>query len=281
MTSDPHAAAALATFSRLFRGFPTAYGTGAGGWVHKPPTIAVYGEHVAGRGPGLGIGPLLPDGTCWFGAIDLDRPDFDLAREFMALLPGFSWLERSRSGNAHVHVFFNEPIEAWVVRGILREALAACGQWTVEVFPKSDILHPGMVGNYINLPYYGAARPIIGWRGDVGYHDQDMPFSMFCRVANMNRNSAADWRKRAAWYGIDPPGAREDRADYGSSPNLHRCASYIIEHRNDNPISEGHRAAVYFSLAKMLSNWSEIDHDEALEMMVLVNEASPDRISPS
>jgi hypothetical protein len=31
----------------------------------------------------------------------------------------------------------------------------------------------------------------------------------------------------------------------------------------------------------MLSNWSEIDHDEALEMMVLVNEASPDRISPA
>jgi hypothetical protein len=38
---------------------------------------------------------------------------------------------------------------------------------------------------------------------------------------------------------------------------------------------------VYFALAKMLSNWSEIDSDEALNMMALVNDASPDPIPSS
>jgi hypothetical protein len=35
---------------------------------------------------------------------------------------------------------------------------------------------------------------------------------------------------------------------------------------------------VYFTLAKCLANWSEIDDDEALEMMALVNDSSPDPI---
>jgi hypothetical protein len=272
----------LKGFKALFTGFPHAYGTGKGGWVHEPPTIGVYAEHVAGRGPGLGIGPLMPDGTCWFGSIDLDKPDFDLARQFMGYLPGVSWLERSRSGNAHVHVFFDNPLEAWIVRGILREALNAAGERTVEVFPKSDNLHPGMVGNYINLPYYGDTRPIIG-AYDNTKHVTDREFSLasFVDLADLKRNSASAWRKRATWYGIPSPQERqqEQAREFGTSSELHRCAAYIIEHREDRPVTEGHRAAVYFALAKMLSNWSECDHDEAENLMALVNDDSPDPIS--
>lgn len=281
--SDPELAKHIAAFAKLFRGYPNAYGTGTGGWVHKPPSIAEYATHVAGKGPGLGIGPLLPDGTCWFAAIDLDRPDFDLAKNLMGLLPGVSWLERSRSGNAHILVFFSEPIEAWVTRGIMREALAAYGEKSVEVFPKSDVLHPGMVGNYLNLPYYGDTRPVIMWHGDGQFHwkvQENFSLREFTRLAMYERNEPNAWRKRAKWLGVPSPQEREASQvrEFGTSPNLHKCATYIIEHREDNPVREGHRAAVYFSLAKMLSNWSEIDHDEAYNLMALVNDASPDPI---
>jgi hypothetical protein len=65
-----------------------AYGTGRGQWIKREPTPAVYapGEHLRGEGPGLGIAPLLDDGTVWFAAIDLDEPDFDAAREMQEFL---------------------------------------------------------------------------------------------------------------------------------------------------------------------------------------------------
>jgi hypothetical protein len=147
---------------RLFSGRKDAYGTGRGQWIKREPTPDVYAEHLRGEGPGLGIAPLLDDGTVWFAAIDLDEPDFDAAREMQEFLSfGATWVERSRSGNAHVWAFFEHPIQAWIARGILREATAAIGKPAVEVFPKQDKLREGMVGNYINLPYHGDDRPIL------------------------------------------------------------------------------------------------------------------------
>lgn len=276
-------------FMELFQGYPNAHGTGSGGWVHSAADSAAYRAHLEGRGTGIGIGPLLPDGNCWFGAIDLDRPDFALAQEMMKLLPGVSWLERSRSGNAHVLVFFQRPIEAWVVRGILREALAALGERTVEVFPKSDKLLPGMVGNYLNLPYFGDSRPVISARMEVelGTWQFDpspsAPISLyvFVKSALATRNDPDDWRKRAKWLGVPSPDEREQvkQRNFGEASTLHICGQHLLAQRDDNPVIAGHRASVYFAFAKMLANWSEIDDDEALAMMALVNDSSPDPIS--
>ena len=262
--------------------------------MKKELSVGQFRHHLEGKGPGIGVGPLMDDGTCAFAAIDLDRPDFKLAQEMMALLPGVTWLERSRSGNAHVLAYFREPIEAWVPRGIMRECLAALGHRDVEVFPKSDCLLPGMYGNYINLSYHGDTRPMLAMMnhtdsgdGLVGFVQfgsplatAHCPLESFVSVATEWMNDPNDWRKRAKWLGIPSPQERElsQTREFGNSPHLHKCAAYIIEHRDDQPITEGHRAAVYFSLAKMLSNWSEVDSDEALSMMALVNDASPDPI---
>lgn len=267
-------------FMKLFRGFPNAYGTGVGGWVHRPAEFADYMEHLDGHGNGIGIGPLLADGTCWFAAIDLDRPDFVLAQEMMSLLPGVSWLERSRSGNAHVHTFFSSTIDAWVPRGILREACAALGERGVEVFPKTDRLLPGMVGNYLNLPYFGDTRPIIAWQDDEGYKERELTAEQFAALALNNRNDPADWIKRARWMGIPSPAQRDTAKSqqFGEQPYLHMCAEHVLANRDKNPVVAGHRAVVYFTLAKQFSNWREIDHDEALTLMTEVNDASPDPI---
>jgi len=150
-------------FARLFRGRTDVLGTG-----DKPPkvqrrpvTLVDYESHLAGDGNGIGIYPMLDTNEVWFCAIDLDEPDFALAQMMMKLIPGATYLERSRSGNAHVWAFFSSPAPAWAVRTILRGATQSVGRPDVEIFPKQDGLRADMIGNFINLPYHGEDRPML------------------------------------------------------------------------------------------------------------------------
>jgi hypothetical protein len=253
-------------------------------WIKKPVTTAHYEAHLRGFGKGLGIAPLLDDGTIHFAAIDLDEPDFDAARDMQSLLPGPSFIERSRSGNAHVWVFFEEPVEAWPIRGILKEATLAAGKASVEVFPKQDRLFPELrtefrpeLGNYINLPFHGDDRPILDWTAsgapEVVSLEQFLTWTL-----ERGLNSGRDWTKRAEFLQIPAPEERlKDRQEFGTQETLHMCAEHIIAHREENPILEGHRNVVYFSLAKQLLNYKYFDDDEAWYFLKLVADASPDR----
>lgn len=270
----------LNDYMRLFEGRRDAYGLGAGKVVRCDPDNVVgwedlYESHLKGEHSGLGVFPLLDSGEVNFAAIDLDEPDFKAAREMQEYLPGVTWVERSRSGNAHVWVFFSKPIEAWVPRGILRYATEAIGKTKVEVFPKQDRLLEGMVGNYINLCYHGKDRPIL-----YGGPDEPYPLETFVEKATGNLNDPDHWRKRARWLEIPTPEERErDRGEFGAQPFLHICAEHIIANRENNPIVEGHRAVVYFNLAKMLLNYEGFDRDESLYYLELVNDSSPDPVT--
>lgn len=223
---------------------------------------------------------MRDDGTIRFAAIDLDEPDFDAAREMQKYLPGPSFIERSRSGNAHVWVFFSDDVLAWPVRGILKAATEAAGKSSVEVFPKQDRLLPELrsavrpeLGNYINLPFHGDQRPILS------DFDQELDLEFFVYKAGHELNDPADWIKRAEWLQVPSPDDRlKDRAEFGTQKQLHICAEHIIANREQNPVMEGHRNVVYFSLAKMLLNYESMDEDEAWYFMSLVNDASPDRM---
>jgi hypothetical protein len=286
-------------FAALFAGRTDAYGTGEGRWVRKPVTLAHYEAHLRGFGKGLGIAPLRDDGTIRFAAIDLDEPDFQAARDMQAFLPGDSFIEKSRSGNAHVWVFFDGDVEAWPVRGILKAATEAAGKSSVEVFPKQDRLYPELrsdvrpeLGNYINLPMHGDQRPLLRDPGDVEpfqdswYPDEQaareheakcFELGEFLDLAYDSLNDPDNWRRRAEWLQIPSPEERgANRADFGTQKQLHMCAEHIIANREQNPVMEGHRNVVYFSLAKMLLNYEYMDEDEAWYFMKLVNEASPD-----
>lgn len=253
-----------------------AFGTGRGQWIKRPLRPDDVVDHLAGRGPGIGIPPLAPDNTVKFAAIDLDEPDFDAALEMRDMLPGTAWIERSRSGNAHVWSFFREPIEAWVAMGIMKEATLAAGKTGVEIFPKNHDFSKVRFGNYVNLPWHGAERPILL----VANTGEMVPWNLeeFLEHAHANLNDPAEWRKKAKWLLISPPDQREHSSDFGESENLHICGEWLIENAESNPVLQGHRNCVYFSLAKMLSNWKHCDHDEALMIMRSVNAASPDRV---
>lgn len=268
----------IADFAQLFAGRTDALGSGEGRVIKRLVTMDDYAAHLRGDGAGIGIFPLRDDGTVSFAAIDLDEPDFEAAAEMASLLPGTTFIERSRSGNAHVWAFFKDRIPGWIPRGIMREATAALGRPRVEVFPKQDRLAPGMVGNYINLPYHGADRPIV-WLLP-GAKQKPVSRKLFIERALSDLNDPDDWAERARFLGIAPPEerVRESSADFGEQPFLHECAEHIIAHRHSNPVRAGHRSVVYFSLAKQLLNWEEMDEDTAWETLKMVEEASPDRI---
>lgn len=270
-----------AQFAELFTGFEGAYGTGAGRWVKQRPSIGTYRAHLEGHYSGIGIAPLMPDSNVRFCAIDLDEPDFDAAKEMQEYIPGRTWLEQSRSGNAHVWAFFTEPLEAWVAMGILKEATRATGKNHVEIFPKNYDFTKVKFGNYINLPFHGFNRPIIDYNkvgSDASGWYAFWERQKFLNTALAERSDPESWRSRARWLLIEPPGKRDGQASFGDRSELHMCAEYIIANRDDNPVLAGSRNAVYFALAKMLTNCILFDHDEALDWMQRVNESSPDRV---
>lgn len=262
-------------FAKLFTGLPIAFGTGRGQWIRRPPRPEDWIEHLTGRGPGIGIGPLREDNTVLFAAIDLDEPDFDAARDMQRYIPGPSFIERSRSGNAHIWVFFSDPIEAWVPMGILKIATEAAGKPHVEVFPKNHDFARVDLGNYINLPYHGDQRPMLVWDGD---EQGTKSLAYFLDEAEQTLNNPDDWRNKAQWLMVEPPQERKRTQEFGAQESLHVCAQHIIS-GDAGPISYGHRSVTYFNLAKQLTNWKHADHDEVVMMMRAVNAASaPDSI---
>ncbi len=257
----------VARFAKLFSGLDRAFGTGAGRWIKRSVTLHDYRHHLEGIGVGIGIAPLRPDSTVLFAAIDLDEPDFDAAREMQGYIPGVSWIEKSRSGNAHIWCFFADPIEAWIPMALLREATEAAGKEGVEVFPKNHNFANVKLGNYINLPFHNGARPIISSSLDV---DAPQPtFEQFLDEAESSLNDPHKWRTRATWMQLSPPERKRSNVAFGSRDTLHCCAQYVVE--NEIPIRQGTRSVAFFNLAKMFTNCSAYTREETIEIMRAIN----------
>lgn len=255
----------ITAFIDLFTGRTDAFGSGAGRVHRAPLTRAHYEWHLSGGlDGGLGVFPLTDNGMVRFAAIDLDRPDFDGIKAVRELLPEPLWIEKSRSGNYHLWAFFDQPIEAWIVRGLMLAAIDAAGLGIVEVFPKQASLVPGMVGNYINLPLHGDERPFVTGEGNA------IPRGVAIDAAFASRADADAWRRRASWLGITDPSLAEPAGD-GTTTVLHPCAAKIIAERDTNPIRSGHRNVVMFNLAKQLIAYRDFGDDEALSYLHLVN----------
>lgn len=138
---------------------------------YEPLTkVAVVDRHLRGDDV-LGVYPLLPDNTSWFLAFDFDGDRaFEEAKELVAVcelqeLPVY--LERSRSGNYHVWLFFEAPVEAWKARrvgfellkeaGLVDEAENAKERAFDRMFPNQDFHSGKGLGNLIALPLQGKA----------------------------------------------------------------------------------------------------------------------------
>lgn len=128
----------------------------------KGVTLEAWQEHVNGTGPNVGIIPLRADNTVVWGAIDIDINNIDhnrmeesIKRLGLPLVVG-----RSKSGGAHLYLFLKEPTEAALVQKKLATWAALLGHGGVEINPKqtSRVDLENDVGNWLNMPYYNAAK---------------------------------------------------------------------------------------------------------------------------
>lgn len=130
-------------------------------------TEAEFRQHLSGS-VGIGIVPIRDDGTCYWGAIDIDNHgsdhDLDISAIEMKIHEQSLPLVvcRSKSGGVHLFLFGSEPLRADLVRRVLLRWAAELGiEGTDCVFPKQPRLTVNdegqrALGNWINLPYFDA-----------------------------------------------------------------------------------------------------------------------------
>ncbi len=283
MTTQPE----VKTMRRLFNGRRDILGI-AKGRVQREPNgreftdevwDALFQAHLNGETDAdLGIYLVRDDDTVTYCCVDIDEPNFDLAREVAETIPSdYVWIEKSRSGNFHVWTFFDEPLEAWAARTVLRGVIVAVGQPALELFPKQDGLRDGMVGNYVSIPWHGAGRPIVWGTATEGAEEGNITREGFLFEADSLRTSAEAWRRRGRALG-GKPRAEVRSGEFGTRRALHICANYIFEHRHDNPLVPGHRAVVLFNVAKQLANCVHYSEAESVQFVQAINEAGTDPI---
>jgi len=81
----------------------------------------VYSQHLAGTT--LGIYPLLTSGACFVAAVDVDEDNLKLVTRARKLLPQPNYVERSRSGNYHIWMFFAKAVLVDSLAAACQEAL--------------------------------------------------------------------------------------------------------------------------------------------------------------
>lgn len=134
--------------------------------VKEPAPASAFADHLSAHAS-LGLVPINGQNQCSWAALDLDlKPDKDgnvwetFAHADLARICANTPLivTRSKSGGAHVYVFFQTPQPARAVRKKLA-ALARDLSWPhTEIFPKQEKLSETNFGNALGLPYFAGDR---------------------------------------------------------------------------------------------------------------------------
>lgn len=165
-------------FIQLFRVNQRSYGTwtpknaartdGKGHTVRgNQVPYEAFRSHLEGN-IGLGGVPILDDGTVWWACIDYDPQHGPRGKaadlvELAGKIEKFKYpliVCRSKTGGAHLYVFFAEPTSAAAVCPLLGRWAAVLGFPEAEIFPKQTNLDTPLgdsdrpLGNWINLPYF-------------------------------------------------------------------------------------------------------------------------------
>jgi len=196
----------VAKFRDLLSGREDCWGKVEGECVRENLGDSHYEKHLQGE-KSLGIYPISDDGTCNLAVVDFDFKHDDesenkaraCSEEFIKKLKEVgiekAWIEISKSNLRHVWIFFEEHVLAKDVRNllmhILKEMELVIKNGEVEIFPKQDSLEPGMVGNYINLPYYGALEGSPDTRIMIdSFTGEIISLEKFVEQASINRVSS-------------------------------------------------------------------------------------------
>lgn len=157
-------------FFDLYRGLERAYGRykltahkeengkvkGRAETVNGAYNVGLWLAHLTGN-QGFGVIPIQDEGTCWWGAIDIDVYPLDLNKleEDIRRLNLPLIVIRTKSGGAHCTMFMQSATSAKLVRSKLYEFALALGFGGVEIFPKQAMLaSKNDIGNWLNMPYF-------------------------------------------------------------------------------------------------------------------------------
>ena len=210
-----------------------------------PATAALWADHLAGR-RAIGIIPIRGDGTCCFGAIDVDDRTANLTelagRVRSAKLPLI--VTQSKSHGAHLWLFLAEPQPAPSVHAALEGAARRLGVWKtgLEIFPKQAALAPGEDGNWICAPYLGGDR-----RCAVKHTGAEMTVSEFAASAESSRATAKQLAEMASAKAQPQETEPEEGAGYAARM-LRRYAEEVAQAR------EPGRNSLLFQRAAHLGN---------------------------
>lgn len=161
--------------------------------LREPASVEMWEQHLRGDRP-LGVIPIMKNGTCWWGVIDID--EYQLSHRDIALtLDKFKipmYVCRSKSGGAHVFVFFSDPIAAEDLMHKLREIASILGHGNSEIFPKQASLNydRGDLGNWLNMPYFRADKDK---RYCVNREGRGLSVDRFLDMAEAGRVSSSDF----------------------------------------------------------------------------------------
>ncbi len=125
--------------------------------LREPVTTELWVQHLEGTRP-LGVVTIREDHTVLWAAVDVD--DYSVSHtELVSKLAAHdvpALVCRTKSGGAHVFLFFSEPIAAEEAMSRLRELAALLGHGNSEIYPKQDrvLADKGDLGSWLNMPYF-------------------------------------------------------------------------------------------------------------------------------
>jgi len=155
-------------------------------------TLELWEAHTLGK-KGLGIIPIKDNSCVSFAAIDIDSYENFDPINIANVIEKNDWplvVCRSKSGGAHVFVFFSEECEAQPVRAKMKEIATVLGHPTAEIFPKQDRLqNKEDIGNWINMPYFDHKRTTR-----YAIHNEDsLDLAEFLDYAESKRTTLSDF----------------------------------------------------------------------------------------
>ncbi len=210
-------------FKEIFKGLNIAYGKfipsdtndagklqGDNKIIRQPNGLPdkLWEDHLNGTNS-LGIIPIDENNECRWGCIDIDKYNgFDHKKLIEKIrdkqLPLIVF--KSKSGGAHVFMFFTVPVKASLVQSRLKEFASFLGCAGSEIFPKQVklLLDRGQTGNYLNLPYFGGDNSTRCALDDEGNPSSlESFYSMYLTYAQ--NNADVEYIKQPDHFEHGPP----------------------------------------------------------------------------
>jgi len=260
-------------FRSVFRGREDAYGAGSGACVREPVTDEVILGHLQGKRR-IGVYPLLQDGAVHFAVVDIDEPDLGRAQAYLDVADTYGltiYLEASKSKGFHLWHFFAEPVPAAKARELIRWILRDAGlPPKTEIFPKQDQLSGSeSLGNYINLPLFGA--DVLNGR-TVFLNGEFQPYAnQFAFLSGVEKITHSQLEEL-----LEPDDTGKDKSAPLSDGSVQAVGSYSdmlpCVQRMMQGVSEGCRDTAAFTLAKHFRVEKRFPQDATLEILRMWNQ---------